>query len=171
MANEIAKLEFRNTEEYGALVEECRSIIVVGVFNFQIEKIVMYGRLGEKIANDPKFQKYVKGNPAVLDILAEDIGMSRSELYRAIQFYEKFRIVSPDSENFNKFEEGNNISWTKIKARYLPAIKYESCKHALEEYKCWRCKKCKKIFSFNPKNVGKGDSLSFERRVSIDRKG
>ena len=150
MAKNNELVSIKQTDEYQGLVNECQEIICVGVQNFRMEKILMYGRLGERIFNDSLYKKYGGSNSLLLEMMAKDIDISRSELYRAVQFYEKFNIVSPDSENFKMFKEGLNISWNKIKVRYLPAKISEKCQHAFKEIVCWQCKKCKKIFDYKP---------------------
>jgi len=150
MEEEHNLVELRNDDSYSALVEECQSIIVEGVFNFRMEKILTYGRLGERIFNDELYNKYGKGNAGFLRKLAIDIGINYSDLARAIQFYEKFKIVSPDSESWSVFEEGKNISWSKIKQKYLPTNPAEECQHDLEEMIVWGCRMCKRIFREKP---------------------
>lgn len=141
---------YRHSEEYEALVEECQAIITEGIWNYRVEKILVYGRLGERIFNDSVFKKYGKGNLAFLESIAEDIGISYSDICRAIQFYEKFQIVSLDSENWDKFKEGKNISWNKIKSYYLPAGERKECKHITEKVIFWKCRMCRKIFKEKP---------------------
>jgi hypothetical protein len=111
------------------MVEDCRSILTERIFNARMERILCYGEIGERIVNDPFYEKYSKGNGKFLGDLAKDIGISASELARSIQFYKKFEIVSPDSENWIQFKEGKNISWAKIKKYYLPENPTQEEKH------------------------------------------
>ena len=150
MIKEQSLTTYRYSEEYEALVEECQAIITEGIWNSRVEKILAYGRLGERIFNDSVFKKYGKGNLAFLNAIAEDIGISYSDICRAIQFYEKFQIVSPDSENWSKLKEGKNISWSKIKSYYLPTGERKECKHVTEKVIFWQCRKCKKLFKERP---------------------
>ena len=138
------------SDEYEALVSECQAIITEGVFNERLERILTFGRLGERISQDPLFEKYGKGNLGFLKKISSDIGFSYSDICRAIQFYEKFKIVSPDSEGFSKFREGKNISWNKIKTFYLPEEGKKECEHDFEPLQVWRCKMCKRISAVNP---------------------
>ena len=141
---------YSHSDEYGALIEECQAIITEGVFNYRMERILTYGRLGERIVEDSLYKKYGKGNSDFLEGVSQDIGIGQSDLYRSIQFYEKFKIVSPDSENWSKFKEGKNISWSKIKINYLPSNEKKECNHKLEEVIIWRCRMCKKLFMEKP---------------------
>lgn len=150
MAKDLVPTNFRGSDEYKALIEECQAIIDVGVYNIRANKIIMMSQLGERISKDPLYERYAKGNSTVFEMMANDIGIARSELYRSIQFFEKFGVFSLDSENWNKFEEGKSISWGKIKVKYLPAVAHESCKHTAEKIEAWRCRKCKKVFTYNP---------------------
>lgn len=141
---------YSNSDEYQALIEECQAIMTEGVWNFRTEKILTYGRIGERITEDSLFEKYGKGNLKFLETIAKDTGISYSEICRSVQFYQKFKIVSPDSESWNKFKEGKNISWNKIKSDYLPERKNKDCKHDLEKVISWKCNICKKIFKEKP---------------------
>lgn len=109
---------YRNSEQYTALVEESIAIFQERLKNSREELILGYGQLGERIANDPLYKDY--GNGELIKTLAEDTRLSESTIYRAVQFYNQYHIVSPTSESWNKFEEGQNISWNKIKTKYLP---------------------------------------------------
>ena len=148
MSNQI--VEYRHTDEYEALITECQAIITEGIWNYRVEKILAYGRLGERVSTDPLYKKYGKGNLAFLEGISEDVGISYSDICRAIQFYEKFQIVSPESAGWDKLKEGKNISWSKIKTFYLPAENKKECDHVFEVLKVWRCKKCRKVFMVNP---------------------
>jgi len=150
MTKDLVPLSFLNTDEYEGLITDCCAIIVENIKISKMHKILAYGQLGERIVKDPLYKKYGKGSSAFLEAIADDVKISRSEIYRAIQFYEKFKIVSPDSENWSKFEEGENISWGRIKLRYLTALVHEDCKHTFEKIDCWKCRKCKKIIDYNP---------------------
>jgi len=150
MEKDTALTVYRSSDEYEALVEECQAIITQRVKNFRLEKILMYGQLGERISDDSLFKKYGKGNLAFLQGVSEDVGISYSDICRAIQFYEKFEIVSPDSENWKKFKEGENISWNKIKIYYLPSGEKKECQHLTEKVVLWRCVMCKKLFTEKP---------------------
>ena len=110
---------YSDTDEYRYLVEECQDIWLTRIRNAREEVILAHGQLGERIVNDPLFKKYAKGNGDFLRKLAEDTRLSYSEVCRSIQFYETYNIVSPASESWSKLPEGNNISWNKIKMKYL----------------------------------------------------
>ncbi len=151
MEKEQKLTTYRHTQEYEALVEECQAIITEGIWNYRVEKILAYGQLGERIFNDSIFKKYGKGNLAFLQAIAEDIGISYSDICRAIQFYEKFQIVSPEDAGWDSFREGKNISWSKIKRLYLPQEKRKECLHSnVKEIRRWQCTQCKKIFEYDP---------------------
>ena len=112
-------LDYKN-EEYQAVVEDCQHILTQRIKNSRQEVILAYGEVGERIVNSEIYKKYAKGNQQIVQDLAKDIGISYSEASRAIQFYQKFCGDSPVSETIiNQFEEGENISWNKIKTKYL----------------------------------------------------
>ena len=134
---------YRESDAYKSLIDDCRSTLVEGIFNARMEVIITHSRIGERVATDKLYKKYGKGNQEFIQQLAKDMEVSYQEIYRSIQFYEKFKIVSPDGEGWDRFEEGKNISWNKIKNNYLPErIKKD---HICEWETIERCKICKKI--------------------------
>ena len=109
----------KNTDEYNYVVEDCRAVLAQRLKNSRIEIILAYGEVGQRISESEFYQKNAKGNQPIVEQLAKDIGIGYSEACRAIQFYEKFKITSEDSLTSETFEEGENISWYKIKDKYL----------------------------------------------------
>jgi len=140
----------KDSDEYSALIEECKAIITEGVWSFRLERILTYGKLGERIAEDEVYKRYGEQNGIFLVNISRDIGISYSDICRAVQFWEKYHISSPDSEKWSDFAEGKNISWSKIKQKYLPANPKTECAHNFEEIKAWRCSMCKKVLTYNP---------------------
>ena len=113
-------ISYKQTEEYDALIEDLKSILVEGVYASRWRLIETYHQLGMRILEDASFQKHAKGNESsFLPHVAGIIGISERTLYRAIQFAEKYPIIE-------KLPEGKNISWTKIIRKYLPEPKGES---------------------------------------------
>lgn len=109
------------TEWYQNLVEECKSIITERVTNSKIELLTGYAEVGERIFNDPNYQKYGQGNQDFVDNLFKDIGIGKSTGYKCLQFYEKFiRPYNELDEGIANLPEGKNISWSKIVSKYLP---------------------------------------------------
>ena len=118
--NLIAKI--RDTDEYKYTVEDCRAILAQRLKNSRVEIILAYGEVGKRIVDSKFYQKHAKGNQSLVEELARDIGIGYKEACRAVQFYQKFGISSEDSltgETLKRFEEGENISWYKIKTKYL----------------------------------------------------
>jgi hypothetical protein len=148
MSNELAIN--KNSDEYQALVGECQAIITEGVWSFRVERILTYGRLGERISEDEIYKRYGEENGIFLNDISKDIGIAYSDICRAVQFWVKFKINSVDSENWSKFKEGKNISWSKVKSYYLPEEPQKECEHDIEEIKAWQCRLCKKRFYIKP---------------------
>jgi hypothetical protein len=136
--NQITK-----NEEYNALKEECEAIFKEHLFSSRQELIMAYSELGERIAEDPIYKKFSKGNRKLLNMLARDTNLGEQTIYKAVQFYEKYGLFTLTTGNWQEFEEGKNISWNKIKTKYLPEAKRECPCEELETIT--RCKKCKKI--------------------------
>jgi len=105
---------------YESLVVDCRAIIAERLYRSRQEIIEGWHEVGERICTDQNYQKYAKGNLAIHRRLAEDIGKSLTTLYYAIQFYDKYPVLSNALETFDK-----NISWFKITNAYLAPPKAE----------------------------------------------
>lgn len=115
--------DYRQTEEYQALVEECRATITERVRNSREELIIGHGEVGQKICNDPFYRKHGKGNSEFSRHLFADIGIGERTGYYCVQFYEeyiqgKFDDVCTAMQTLFP-QEGKNISWNKIKTKYL----------------------------------------------------
>ena len=123
MAKEI-QLNYRETDEYKLLVDDCQSTITEGVFRSRQELIDTYKQLGERIYTDPLYIRYggkkgIKGeiseSSEFIQGLAMDIGRSVQVLHYAIQFYSKLAL--PDTRFSTAVENlGKNASWNKIRA-------------------------------------------------------
>jgi len=116
----MEKTKVNEIELYENLVSDLKDIITERVWNSRVEIIVGHGEIGQRVLEDPLYKKYSKQHKDFLDKLARSIGISYSELCRSIQFYQKFKLVSPDGESWDKLKEGKNVSWALIKQKYLP---------------------------------------------------
>jgi len=96
-----------------SLIADCIAIYTEGVFNSRWELIICYHSLGSRIVNDEHFVWNARGNGATLASLSKSVGIHERDLYRAIQFYNKF-------PNLDMVPEGKNVSWNKIVTKYLP---------------------------------------------------
>ena len=123
MKNKKIEKSYRESDEYKSLVDDCKSRFVETIVKLRMDVIIFHGKVGERVVTDKLYKKYGKGNQDFIRQLAKDMEVSYQEIYRSVQFYEKFKIVSPTGESWDKFEEGKNISWNKIKAIYLPESK------------------------------------------------
>lgn len=151
MKTEIQKIEknYRESDEYKSLLDDCKSTLVEGIFGARMDVIIIHGQVGGRVATDKLYKKYGKGNQGFIRQLAKDMKVSHQEIYRSVQFYEKFKIVSATSERWNKFEEGKNISWSKIKRHYLS--KEPKKEHVCKWETIQRCQTCKRIKSIKIK--------------------
>jgi hypothetical protein len=129
MAKDMVDLvaDVRGTEEYDYLVDHCKAIIGQRVKNSREELILGYAELGEEITKNPLYKKFSKDNQAFLEGLFTDIGVGKRNGYYAIEFYRYIEANSTKQidakEGWEKtagdLEEGENISWSKIKTLYL----------------------------------------------------
>lgn len=111
---------YKGSEEYNLLVEDCKAIIVEGIFRSRQELIEAYQQLGERIVGDSLYKKHAKiSQGKFIKQLVEDIGKGPRTIYYAIQYVEKLE----DKELCMAVQSmGKNASWSKIKA-LLPAPK------------------------------------------------
>lgn len=131
MGNIKALTSYRNTDEYNYLVEHCQAILKTRIKNSRLENILAYAEIGEEIIKNPLYKKFGKGNQDFLRTLFDDIGISQRSGYYSVDFYENFlekKIKKGEWEDVctgvqtmikEYFDEGENISWNKIKKNYL----------------------------------------------------
>jgi len=137
---------YKISDGWRYLIEDCKAIISQRVKNFRMELIYAYAEIGERIVNDDIYQKYGKGNNEFLSSLFESVEIGKTNGYAAIHFYESYFMGKVEdvftgmetimSNNF--IEEGDNISWNKIKTKYLTTSK--EYKPEVESY--IECPKC-----------------------------
>jgi hypothetical protein len=113
------------SKEFQALVDDCRAIITEAVFTSRWALIEGYHALGKRIVKDNYFKTYERGNMKKLSVLSTFSGIHERDLYRAIQFYEKY----PDLRDV---PQGKNISWNKIITKYLPDRPHETPQEILQ---------------------------------------
>jgi hypothetical protein len=104
---------------YQSLIDDCRAIITEAVFNSRWELIAGYHQLGMRIVEDKNLKWNARGNGETLTGLSKSAGIGERDLYRAIQFYNKY-------PQLDRLPEGKNISWNKIVTNYLPKDKSKS---------------------------------------------
>jgi N6-adenosine-specific RNA methylase IME4 len=108
--------EIQQQEWYELLVEECKAIIVERVYRSKQEIIECWHEVGQRILDDPNYQKFAKGNLGILRQIAGDLGKSYQSLYFATAFYSKFPVLSNALETM---PEGKLVSWHDICNKYL----------------------------------------------------
>ena len=112
---------YRDTDEYSLLVDDCQSTITEGVFRSRQELIETYKELGKRIYTDSLYKKWGQNSQGkFMQQLAQDIGKSIQVLYYSTQFY--YKLIN-DKEFSTAVEKlGKNASWNKIRA-LLPELK------------------------------------------------
>ena len=117
---EFDGVEVVDNERYGYLLDDLKSIWVERIKNLNEEKMRGMWEIGERINKEfveAGYKEYTK----LLSKISADMELyhfSQSELYRAVEFHRKFPIF----EEVYNLEEGQNISWNKIRDFYLPQI-------------------------------------------------
>ena len=75
-------------EWYQLLVDECKAILTERFYNSNLEAVVAYGEVGERIVEDPNYQKFGKGNRKFNLRMFKDIKIGERTGYYCLQFYE-----------------------------------------------------------------------------------
>jgi len=119
MTKKIVKKEFlkdlRNEEWYYTMIDESKAIIVERRYNAAIEMIQGKWELGKRILDERgNFERFGYGKK-VVETVAKDLNVSRTELFYCLQFVEKYPELSVVLDSL-----GKNMSWTKIKKEKLP---------------------------------------------------
>ena len=111
--------EIIRTEWYDSLVNDCKSIITGAVITSRWALVEGYHQLGERITEENNnFERAKIYGEKIVHDLAQSLNISKRTLYYAIQFYQKY----PD---LYQVPEGKNITWNKIKTKYLPTFPQE----------------------------------------------
>lgn len=105
-----------NDDWYNALIEECKAIITETEFTARWALVEGYHHLGKRIASDPEFVKFSKGNNSSLQRVANSLGKSPRLIYYAVQFAEKY-------PSLDKVPGGKAVSWRDVCHKLLPAPK------------------------------------------------
>jgi len=169
-------VQYRSDEKYNYLVEDCIAIITQRIKNSRQQLIIAYAEIGERIVSDKFYNKFGKGNQEFLKGLFLDIGICSSNGYAAIALYEKyflnrFQDVSTGMEILMSEEflpEGDNLSWNKIKTKYLVESQrqedrladQENCSH--QHLKCLRCGKIIDVSQIKCLKCGAGSIVENE---------
>lgn len=98
---------------YQSLVDDCKAIVTEAVFTSRWALVEGYHMLGERIITEKNLDRKEIYGKKILTGLSESTGINERDLYRAIQFYEKY-------PNLRDVPEGKNISWNKLITKYLP---------------------------------------------------
>jgi len=115
MTKEIVEYnQLKNEEWFDNLVEECKAIVTQRRLRASLEIIEGKWDLGKRIIKDSNYEKHLKGSGKIVDGLAKDIGISNSDLYDCLKFYERFEVFDKALEEF-----GNNVTWFQIRQKYL----------------------------------------------------
>jgi hypothetical protein len=99
----------RNDDWYISLLDDVKSTLTEAVFTSRMVLIEGYHLVGERLRMSEEYMPITE----LVQMCADDMGVSTRKLWYAVQFYDAF----PD---INKLPEGKNITWSKIKTKYLP---------------------------------------------------
>lgn len=97
----------RSSEWYGALVDECKAIVVEKTKIAHQELTEMYLMLGARILEDAKHAPITK----IVEAVSTDIRIGKANLWYAVAVVKKY------GDDVNKIPvEGAMVSWNKCKA-------------------------------------------------------
>ena len=108
----IVRGNYRDSDEWRALIEESQAIVTETKFNAQMVAVEGKHQLGERIAEDPLYRKYGKGNQGFLDEIATEVGIGKTELYYCVRFYLKYPKFA---QACKQLPDGKAITWHKVK--------------------------------------------------------
>ena len=104
-------------EWYQALIDDCKSIITEAIFTSRWSLVEGYWNLGKRINEENNnFERANIYGKKIVQRVGKSLDISKSTLYYALKFYDKY----PD---LSKVPEGKNITWKKIITKYLPEYK------------------------------------------------
>ncbi len=102
--------DFKNTDEYKSLLEDCEAIIIEKEFENRFSIIEGYHQLGLRILEIPL---EVDVN---LDSLLSEVARTIKQRKSKLEYAVKFASLFPDLADLKM---GKNISWNKIVKTYL----------------------------------------------------
>jgi len=111
---EKSLVDYKSTDWYESIVADCRAMVVEKSFNAKMEIIEGKWEIGKRILNDEHYKKFAHGSGEFILQLAQDIGISKSDLYDCLKICEMFNKLSDVLETFDK-----TVSWYKIRQKYL----------------------------------------------------
>ena len=95
---------------YEAMVEDVKAAWTEAVFTSRFALIEGYHMVGERLRREDSHAPMTE----LVNRCALDMGVSARKLWYAVQFYDKF-------PSLDKLPDGKNISWSKIRSKYLPS--------------------------------------------------
>jgi len=136
-------LKVYNQEEwYKLLLDDLKAIITESVFTSRIELIKGKWLFGERLVTDENYKKTPgEHKESFLKGIAVELNAHIKEIYRCVQFYEKYPNKTFDTV-CQSLPEGKNISWHKLTNIYLPetSAKEQEIDENIET--CNKCPKC-----------------------------
>lgn len=105
----------KDQDWYIAMIEESTAILSERGYNIRMDLIQLKWDIGNRIIQERgNFKRFGYGEKMV-ETVAQDINISRTELFYCIQFAKKYPELSTIMDNF-----GKDITWTTIKEDHLP---------------------------------------------------
>jgi len=117
MTKEIVKKaqDVKGQEWYDVMIEESAAILTERGYNIKVELIHLKWELGNRVFKEKgNFERFGYGKK-IVETVAGDLNISRTELFYCIQFAEKYPELSTIMDSFGKEE-----SWSSIKRDHLP---------------------------------------------------
>ena len=116
-----------NENWYRSLIDDVKSTWTEAVFTSRWSLIEGYHNVGARLRQE-------QDRLPMTDLVhrcALDMNVGERKLWYAVQFYDKF-------PNLNALPEGKDVSWSKIKVKYLPKVAGEE-KEYVQKITCPQC--------------------------------
>lgn len=143
-ASNLARVNYRETDEWHALIEESQAIVGETRFNAQMVMVEGKHQLGERIVEDTLYKKHGKGNQGFLEEVAREVGIGKTELYYCVRFYLKYPKFAHACK---ELPDGKAITWHKVKMLLPDGGDCEHKRHETETLTITRkrCMSCGKV--------------------------
>lgn len=131
-----------NEEQVRSIVDEIKSILSERMWNVRIELIMCKWEIGDTIVKNK-----LEGKEVIISRLAGEVGMNPREMYRCIQFREKYpKLMNENGEVvIEELPEGKNVSWFTIKNKYLPETGARAHECVWNDFLLEKCSVCGKV--------------------------
>lgn len=152
-----------NEDWYQALLTDCQAIGVERGYNARMEIIAAKYELGGRVHEERGRER--KYGERIIESLAVDLKMSKSDLFSCVQFYKQYPVekYATLEDVLDTFKEGKSVSWFTIRQNYLGTKEKKEAK-AKQSYKLTDVNEVLKVFLYEEMEVR--DDKKIEKLLS-----